>query len=672
MTHLKLEKIPVLAADFDPGPNPLPPIRQLKSVPWPVEVGDDILVQDRKYFNYGCINPLLPYQIQDNYNRTRSSKLLDAYILENDSLRATFLPQFGGRLWSLIYKPKNRELLYVNPVIQPCNLAYRDAWLSGGIEWNTGLPAHSPFTSDKPFFAVLHEKNLTILRMYEWERITHAPFQVDFFLDPDLPLLNVRTKLINPHSKEIPGYWFSNIAVPEHPNHRVLAPAEMAYTFDYTPDRYAVKKAQIPIHNGIDVSYPTRIPQSNDFFFRLDDHQWPWITSLDENGGGLIQASTKKLIGRKLFVWGMGPGGRRWQEFLSIPGHPYVEIQAGFGRTQAECRPLPPNSQTQWLEVYGYIETDPNVIHGPDYRLACREVENALSKLTSLEQLEIRLQQTETIAQKRPEDIIQYGSGWGALERIAAGIKEDQDFAASGIVFPDDSVGQEQAPWLHLLETGSLPNQDPNQFICGYQTADYWKNLLETSVAEHTSASWNANYLLGMACFANNNPSMAEKQFLTAIQKTLNFLSWRMLAWIEYERDNHSGALENFKNAWNLAPNHPQLADEYIQMLTDTHNYTQGAVLLKSLPSEIQTRPRIQIQAARIAFALGDLERAEEIINRVELINIRECETTLSDMWFEIQTRKRAQELNIEANEKLRKEIKATLTPPYNIDFRMS
>ena len=64
-------------------------------------------------------------------------------VLENDHLRATFLLELGGRLWSLLHKPTGRELLSVNPVFQPANLAIRNAWFSGGVEWNI---AH-----DRPF-----------------------------------------------------------------------------------------------------------------------------------------------------------------------------------------------------------------------------------------------------------------------------------------------------------------------------------------------------------------------------------------------------------------------------------------------------------------------------------------------------------------------------------------
>ena len=55
--------------------------------------------------------------------------------------------------------------------------------------------------------------------------------------------------------------------------------------------------------------------------------------SLDADGAGLAQTSTARLRGRKLFVWGAGEGGRRWQEWLTEPGSGgYAEIQAGLAK----------------------------------------------------------------------------------------------------------------------------------------------------------------------------------------------------------------------------------------------------------------------------------------------------------------------------------------------------
>ena len=98
----------------------------------------------RHNIGYGRVGSVLPYLVQDGYGRDRRPAEHKVAVLENDVLRATFLLDLGGRLWSLVHKPTGRELLYRNPVFQPANLALRNAWFAGGVEWNIGTIGHTP------------------------------------------------------------------------------------------------------------------------------------------------------------------------------------------------------------------------------------------------------------------------------------------------------------------------------------------------------------------------------------------------------------------------------------------------------------------------------------------------------------------------------------------------
>lgn len=80
---------------------------------------------DEVFWDVGKISTLLPYSMQSLYDRNRQVCEMEAAVLENERLKAVFLPELGGRLWSLTDKTSGRELLYVNDCIQPCNLALR-------------------------------------------------------------------------------------------------------------------------------------------------------------------------------------------------------------------------------------------------------------------------------------------------------------------------------------------------------------------------------------------------------------------------------------------------------------------------------------------------------------------------------------------------------------------
>ena len=124
MSELRLDtwEMPAGGTGFD---SPLPQLGRARS---PYEerrvVGKKKLDLDTRYFDYGAVPGCLPYQVRYGYDRDRKPRTFRTAVLENDILRATFLLELGGRLWSLFHKPANRELLLVNPVFQPCNLGF--------------------------------------------------------------------------------------------------------------------------------------------------------------------------------------------------------------------------------------------------------------------------------------------------------------------------------------------------------------------------------------------------------------------------------------------------------------------------------------------------------------------------------------------------------------------
>ena len=95
-----------------------------------------------KYHNTDGVR-ILPYNKQDRYSHKKETMQLTTIVMENESLRAQFLPQYGGRLYSLRNQKTKEELLFRNCVMQPANLAIRNAWFSGGIEWKDVIDART-------------------------------------------------------------------------------------------------------------------------------------------------------------------------------------------------------------------------------------------------------------------------------------------------------------------------------------------------------------------------------------------------------------------------------------------------------------------------------------------------------------------------------------------------
>ena len=87
---------------------------------------DSVPEAKRTLAGYDTGYRVLPYRMQDAYTRRREELTFHSVVLENELLKATFLPELGGRLISLFSKPQQRELLARNPVFQPANLSIRN------------------------------------------------------------------------------------------------------------------------------------------------------------------------------------------------------------------------------------------------------------------------------------------------------------------------------------------------------------------------------------------------------------------------------------------------------------------------------------------------------------------------------------------------------------------
>jgi hypothetical protein len=649
MSELRVEMYRMPAARLGPE-NPLPPLD-------------------------GC----MPHRLQDDYDRTRNERAFRSVVLENEILRATFLTELGGRLWSLFHKPSNRELLYVNPVFQPGNLAIRNAWFSGGVEWNVAVRGHAAYTCSPLFAArVQEDDNLPILRMYEWDRVRMTPYQIDAFLPDGSEFLFVRVRIINPHDHEIPMYWWSNIAVPETPEVRVLAPAESAYKYGY---KGKMTQIPIPISDGIDLSYPANFSRSADCFYCIDDHQQPWVTSLDEQGRGLIQTSTARLRGRKMFVWGMGPGGRHWQEFLSVPDSPYIEIQAGLARTQSEYLPMPAGTEWTWLEAYGLMEADPELVHGSNWRMAYQSVDGRLKEIMPQDVLESRLLDSISMADRPPDEIVQQGSGWGALERRRRERSGEKPFCPPSMVFGDDSLGADQEFWMALLvdrcktcpyEDGALPYFHPTAPLPGgWMIQSEWRQLLENAANAGRGDHWLTWLHLGVMYYSEGDIDAAKQVWEKSLALEPSPWAYRNMAVLAKREKRLAEAADSLLTAHQMAPQIFSLALECCRTLIEAGRPQDMLNLMNSLPSRIRGRGRMRIMEAQAAMKMGDLQRVEEILqSRPAVVDVREGEVTLSNLWFEMHERRIAAAENVPIDDKLRQRIRRDYSPPSWLDFR--
>ena len=641
--------------------NPMPDIKNVSYIHAGYEITDKVREDEKTHLGKGMISTMLPYKMQDGYDRDKKERKFKAAILENDFIRAIFLPELGGRLWSIYDKRKQRELLYVNPVFQPGNLALRNAWFSGGVEFNVGIKGHNPLTASPMWCAIDKCAEGDVLRLYEYERIRGVVYSISAWLPEKSSVLYIKNRIENTEPREKYMYWWSNIAVPETRGTRVLVPTDESFLSFYDANHYVIDKATVPAHENLDITYPSKIPSSRDFFYKIPEKNHKWIATADEDGKGLLQCSTQMLKGRKLFVWGMGQGGRNWNEWLSVEGSAYIEIQAGLAHTQLEHIPMQKNTVWEWTEAYTALELDRDTAHG-DYKKAVSEVEKYMLCLVGNPDKLYFPNQKEAIE----TEIIYKGSGWGAVEELARGEK-----ISDLCRFPQSS-DIETEEWIRLIKDGVFPDSDtdaePPSYVVGKRWLERlealpkqsWYSLLHIGVIKYADgdllgakAAWEASTKIKPSPWALRNLSMLYKNELFDIKTARKYI------------------LEAFK----LKQNCPALCNEVAAQLTADGGDALWLEIFGTLPDEIKCLGRIRLYKAIALINLGRLKEASKIINPdFAMSDIKEGELSISQIWFELYRRLYAEEegMAYDINDKnLIKKADEKYPLPKKLDFRM-
>ena len=666
MTTLSVVEKTMVVSDLGKE-NPLPSFGTLGEVQ-NIPAGPGVPEDMKENMTYGMRQNPLPYTIQDGYSREKRKRRIKTIVLENDYLKAVFLPGYGGRLWSLYDKTEKRDIIYENPVIQPANLAIRNAWLSGGVEWNIGLRGHSPFTCSDVFAArVEGDSDTPILRIYEFERMRQVPFSLDFILPSDSRLLFVYVRIINPHDKTVPMYWWSNIAYPESPRTRVLAPADRAFRFGY--GHKGLHLIDVPIFEGVDVSYTTNLSHSADFFFDIPTGERKWVAGVDPDGVGLFQTSVDALLGRKLFLWGSGSGGHAWQEFLSVPGKPYLEIQAGLAHTQMEHLPMPGGTEWSWLEAYGCLRADPHIVHGEDWQEAYAHVGQRIEAALPRPEMESLYKTAATTAQAEIAEILHQGSGWGFLETAYRKNAGDSPLCGLELAFTG-TAEPSQAQWLELLREGIFPEPDPSNEPVGYEVEPKWKNLLEGYVRSVTT-NWYAWLHLGLMYFYENNFEQAMDSFHKSLEVKPSPWAHRNIGMLARLEGNIEESIAQYRKAYSLTKYCIPLTIEYGNVILEADIASEWIDVYAGLDDTLRSAGRFHLLYARSVLALGRYNEALDVIkSKPEVTDLREGENSLTDVWYQIHEKKVIESGAIPDGD-LRSYVQDKFPPPAEIDFRM-
>lgn len=667
--------------------NPLPMFRELKHHR-EVPINDTVPPEEVAGMGQHMGDRILPYLMQDRYGRVRRPMSRKTIVMENDNLRAEFLPDFGGKLHSLVDLRTGRNLLFSNPVVQPGFLAIRNAWLSGGVEWNVSQFGHT-FTTCSPlhFAKVTAESGEVFLRMYDYERQKGLFWQIDFHLPDGAQELRAHVRIVNDREQATSMYWWSNTGVLETESLRIFcATGEMLYpTREKGGERNEplIGHASLPFaedRNGnkvdFDVSYPLNCPYSFDYFFQVPETvAAPWEAAAYGDGFMFFERSTRPLSYRKMFCWGHGRGGRFWCDYLSEKGKGgYVEVQAGIARSQMHGHEMEANSVIEFTQVFSCAyEDEPAKLHG-DWAEGRRHAEELIDRRMPVDTVYAIDADLKRIAAATPArfEPLHAGSGWGALEAVRREVAGDKPIP-SGLVFSESTIGEEQAPWLFLLRDGCFPPLADDRLPLSYIVDPAWRPLLEASLQRPEGRNAAAMNCLATMLYENGEHDEAVRLWKECQKTWPNPLSLRDLAYAAWQQGELDKALDYMQEAVALEQGRIDKAfiEEYLKLLVEARAYDTAWRVFTQAPEHVRSVDRVQILAGIAAMEIGEYDFLDQLFTR-ELDAVKEGETSLTTMWFKREAARLATERGVPLTEALIEEATETLVPPEHIDFRMS
>ena len=267
-------------------------------------------------------------------------------VLENQYLKATICPDLGGKVYSLVHKPSNKEVLYVPGIVRHTRILPRFYFVAGGIELSFPI-SHSPSQNQ----TVLYKIDRTVNRIYvtcgERELRFGMQWSVEYSLGKNDDFLTQRVVFHNPGKSAYPWMSWSNAALPSAPDTEydfpkgvVLSHASKMDTIDW--QRQGPRKE-------------SDIKEMTGYFWKTKDVNafGAYTPSL---GSGLYHIAEDKIApGIKLWSYGVGEDSA-WSTLSTAKHQPYIEVQGGPIGDQSIKLEMQPG-QTKWHIEY-WIPTD--------------------------------------------------------------------------------------------------------------------------------------------------------------------------------------------------------------------------------------------------------------------------------------------------------------------------
>ena len=294
-------------------------------------------------------------------------------ILENRYLRVSFLPELGGRIYEVVFKPTGNNELYRNPVIKPTQWGLTSPtganwWLGvGGIEWGFPVEEHGYEWGKEWSYDSIRLPDGGVVVSMLMQDPTRPYTTINITLSPEAAHFTVEPTVANPTEAPARIKWWSSA---------MLAPGAANKP---GPDlRFIFPVSEVTVHStgdpklpaaGLPMSWP--VYQDRDMsrlgnwgsylgFFERPAAEGVAGPNGPEGFVGVYDTAANEGMMR-IYPSDVTRGAKGFAPGWSQPippstwtddGSGYVELHGGLMPTFDEWYELPPGEQVSWQEMW--------------------------------------------------------------------------------------------------------------------------------------------------------------------------------------------------------------------------------------------------------------------------------------------------------------------------------
>ena len=306
----------------------------------------------------GAAGHIYPYPAQTNLSDKLTDETYDMVYLENEYLKVTILPAFGGKLFSAIDKTNGHELFHRNSTVKPDLIGSLGAWISGGIEWC--FPHHHRTTTLLPadYIMVKNPDGSATVWIGETERDLGLRGVIGITLRPGLSYIETVYRLSNSKSTTKNFLFWANVAITANEHFRTFwPPSQELAVFHNNTDfvHWPIAREDyrgIDYSSGVDLTWWKNHPDPVSFFFWQGKEGFIGGYDYSQKAGTVHVGDIYNNKTSKLWQFGPGLQGQNARRKLTDDGKAYVELMTGtFSNNQPDYTWFSPNSVK---EAYNY------------------------------------------------------------------------------------------------------------------------------------------------------------------------------------------------------------------------------------------------------------------------------------------------------------------------------